>query len=157
MTIARAGVTATQLGATTAQLARLADGLRWLARGGRRVAFGHGVCIGGDHDAAMLAVSLPCVVEVREFPPRITTKMARVEYPSRVTVIRETTAEYLARNRAIVAWCEVLFALPREEHGDALRSGTWSTVRHACRVGRACYVIRPNGRAERVFLKQGTL
>jgi predicted Rossmann fold nucleotide-binding protein DprA/Smf involved in DNA uptake len=43
----------------------------------------------------------------------------------------------------------VLVACPREEHGEETRSGTWSTVRYARRVGRPVIVVRPSGRIER--------
>lgn len=154
--VVRAGFTGTQVGATRAQLARLADGLAWLARtlgqyddGAGEIEFGHGVCIGADDNAATLASSLDCVRSIREFPPTNTSKMASVQYHPDVPVFREAPAAYLARNQAIVRWCVCLFATPEQQEGEVLRSGTWSTVRFARRIGREVFVIRPDGHVQR--------
>jgi hypothetical protein len=50
----------------------------------------------------------------------------------------------LVRNKVIVRETELLIAAPAEamEHH---RSGTWSTVRHARKLGRAICIIRPDG------------
>jgi predicted Rossmann fold nucleotide-binding protein DprA/Smf involved in DNA uptake len=53
--------------------------------------------------------------------------------------------EYLKRNRAIVDGSEILVATPKEEDGEALRSGTWATVRYARKMGRVIYIVRPSG------------
>jgi hypothetical protein len=51
---------------------------------------------------------------------------------------------YRVRNRDIVRDTETLIATPSEPV-ELLRSGTWSTVRFARKLGRAVWVILPNG------------
>jgi predicted Rossmann fold nucleotide-binding protein DprA/Smf involved in DNA uptake len=55
---------------------------------------------------------------------------------------------YLSRNRDIVRDTEMLVATPGEE-AEHLRSGTWSTVRFARKLGRSVWVILPNGTVRR--------
>ena len=48
---------------------------------------------------------------------------------------------YLDRNRDIVDACEVLLATP--DGPERLRSGTWSTVRYARKIGKPVEVRLP--------------
>lgn len=50
---------------------------------------------------------------------------------------------FRARNHAVVAKAEYLFALPAypEKHEESLRSGTWMTVRIAQRAGKEVIVL----------------
>lgn len=52
-------------------------------------------------------------------------------------------APYLVRNRAIVDESHLLFAAP-EDH-EVPRSGTWSTIRYARRLGKPVIVFWPDG------------
>lgn len=51
---------------------------------------------------------------------------------------------YLQRNKVIVDRCGVLVAAPGEAQ-EQLRSGTWSTIRYARRVGRPVIMVLPDG------------
>lgn len=53
----------------------------------------------------------------------------------------------LDRNRDIVDAVEVLIACP--EGPERQRSGTWSTIRFALRVGKPVVIVWPDGRVER--------
>lgn len=52
--------------------------------------------------------------------------------------------EYLVRNRAMVDRSSRLIAAPGGS-AEALRSGTWSTVRYARKLGRPVYLVLPSG------------
>lgn len=52
--------------------------------------------------------------------------------------------DYLIRNRDIVNICDVLVGFPRSEQ-EEVRSGTWSTIRYARKVGKKIILIFPNG------------
>lgn len=55
---------------------------------------------------------------------------------------------YLERNAAIVGSSERLLACPKEAT-EAMRSGTWATVRLAKKQGKPVMLILPNGAIER--------
>lgn len=96
-----------------------------------------GDCIGADDQAHEIAVALglrtvghiPTMDRRRAFK---TYDEERPPYP------------YLVRNHHIVDESEALIGLP-ESMQEHLRSGTWSTVRYARRVGRPIIIIAPNG------------
>jgi len=101
----------------------------------------HGDCIGADAQAHDIAVSLGCKVIIH--PPdnarqRAFKSGAHIRAPK----------PYLVRNKHIVRETELLIAMP-SEFSEQHRSGTWSTVRYARRVGRAVRVILPDGTIER--------
>jgi hypothetical protein len=50
---------------------------------------------------------------------------------------------YLDRNKEIVKACDTLLAMPHGE--EELRSGTWSTIRAARRLGKPIVVFWPDG------------
>jgi hypothetical protein len=50
--------------------------------------------------------------------------------------------DYLDRNRDIVDNCDLLIATPKETT-EVLRSGTWSTVRYAKKIGKPIVIIEP--------------
>lgn len=55
---------------------------------------------------------------------------------------------YLERNSDIVEDCSIIIAAPKHVR-TADRSGTWSTIRMACRHGREVIVVDSNGRSKR--------
>ena len=57
---------------------------------------------------------------------------------------RREPKPYLERNRDIVDETDVLIAMPQTAE-ETIRSGTWSTVRYARKLGRKIYIINPNG------------
>ena len=62
--------------------------------------------------------------------------------------------EYLDRNHGIVDATDILIACPSEEDGEALRSGTWSTVRYARKNKSPIIVVRPSGRYQDRFVEK---
>lgn len=138
------GFTGTQQGCAERQLAALVGLLRQLQKRGV-VRLRHGACIGADEQAH--AVARRIGLGVFKHPPSDTSKMA--ECPMLPGEETAEPDEYLKRNRAIVDGAPILVATPKEEEGEALRSGTWATVRYARKKGRVVYIVRPSGKIER--------
>jgi hypothetical protein len=97
----------------------------------------HGDAVGADAEAHEQAVVLGWSVIIH--PPINAAWRAR-----KVASEERAPKPYLVRNRDIVDETELLIAAPAEavEH---LRSGTWSTVRYARRLGRPISIIKPDG------------
>lgn len=97
----------------------------------------HGDCIGADAEAHDIARfhGMRCVGH----PPSNPIKRAR-------KFVDEWRGEksYLDRNKDIVRETDWLVATPGE-FTEQLRSGTWSTVRYARRIGKRVVVILPDG------------
>jgi hypothetical protein len=100
----------------------------------------HGACIGADetavihgHGLAYHVVALPCTW-------RNMQSIAALEASDEV---RQEQAP-LARNRTIVAECDLLIACP-SRMPEYRRSGTWATVRHARKAGKQVIIVWPNG------------
>ena len=96
----------------------------------------HGDCIGADHQAGQIAIF--CGVKQHAHPPtsdrlRAWTLADRTDKP----------LPYLERNRAIVDATDILIAAPRGP--EEQRSGTWSTVRYARKVGKPVIIVWPDG------------
>lgn len=138
----RIGFTGTQAGMTHAQSEALRGFWLSLFAGNPRVELHHGDCIGADAQAHDLWVRDAPERLVVIHPPSLDTKRAR-RFSGNVTIL--PAAPYLARNRAIVDAAWLLCACPREATGETLRSGTWSTVRYARRIGRDVVIVRPDG------------
>jgi hypothetical protein len=128
------GFTGTQRGMTEAQWAVLWPLLCARAPG----EFHEGDCIGADAQAAHAARAAG--FRIIGHPPTIDAKRAffsaDVDWPP---------APYLDRNKVIVNRSQEMIATPGE-FDEQLRSGTWSTVRYARRIGRPVHVILPDGR-----------
>lgn len=100
------------------------------------IKFVHGGCVGADS----------------QFHAYTTAHLFRVHiYPSDIKGTQGATddAEYvhtplpaLQRNRVMVEMADILFAAPQTLH-EIVRSGTWSTVRHARAVGTPCIILDP--------------
>ena len=55
-----------------------------------------------------------------------------------------TPRPYLSRNKDIVRETDMLIATPAEAE-EQRRSGTWSTIRFARKLGKPVFVIWPDG------------
>lgn len=102
--------------------------------------FHHGDCIGADNQAAKGARLAG--FRIIGHPPAVSAK--RAFFPSDELW---PVADYLVRNRAIVNQSQEMLATPGEMT-EQLRSGTWSTIRFARRIGKPCHVILPDGRLQ---------
>jgi hypothetical protein len=126
------GFTGTQEGMTGAQLSRVrrivASLYGWLH---------HGDCIGADAQAHDLARNKGLKVALH--PPINPSKRAFCD----ADLIHQE-ADYLTRNRAIVNVTDGLIACPKSFE-EELRSGTWSTVRYARRLGKPRVIVYPDG------------
>ncbi|MEU7814068.1 hypothetical protein [Pseudonocardia sp. NPDC049154] len=99
----------------------------------------HGDCVGADALAARIAKAHDFIVHVH--PP--TEQGMRAWTAGHVM---HEPLPYLERNRAIVDATECLIAVP--DGPERTRSGTWSTVRYARRLGRPVTIVWPDGRVE---------
>lgn len=106
--------------------------------------FLHGACVGADA-AAVLQVKAMYgrQVEAHAYPGHIPSMTSE---PAASVSIRHRSMHTLSRNRVIVEACDVLLAMPKGP--EEQRSGTWSTVRYARKLGRPIVVIWPDGRVE---------
>lgn len=101
----------------------------------------HGDCIGADTEAHIVAVLFEVGVRIR--PCDITGKRSHCtgfEWKA------EPEAP-LDRNQKIVEDCDILIATPKGP--EERRSGTWSTIRRARKLGRPIAIIWPDGTIER--------
>lgn len=119
------GVTATREPLTTPQLNWLWSRLIDYHQPHAQLHFGD--CVNGDAAAFWMATMLDYVT-VSHPPDRDDSRRAHL-----VADVEMSPAPYLTRNRNIVNLCSVLIAVPHEP--EVPRSGTWSTVRYARRVG----------------------
>lgn len=124
------GFTGTRRGMTEAQKHTVTDLLRgadWLD---------HGDCVGSDVDAHEIARGLG--IQVCIHPPISERFRAHC-----VGDFVHIPLDYIWRNRRIVMDTWWLIATP--ERPEERRSGTWSTVRYARRIGRRVVVVMPDG------------
>lgn len=94
----------------------------------------HGDCIGADadfHELCSQHVSTPKIII---HPPNNPTLRAYK------TGIICDPKPYLERNKDIVDVCQVLIACPKTKQ-EELRSGTWSTIRYARKIGRPVIIL----------------
>lgn len=130
--------TGTQRGMTQAQERRVSELLiSWI--GARQQFVHHGDCVGSDFRMHFLALKYG--YEVHLHPPDNPVKRAFCTVG--VTVV-EPEKPYLERNTDIAAAGEVLIATPRE-YEEVLRSGTWSTIRRARKLGKKIYIVFQDG------------
>lgn len=126
------GFTGTQLGMTGAQK----EALRRLLAG-KEGEFHHGECIGADDEAN--AIARAARLWTVGHPPTDQKKWAKPFVDE-----RRKAKPYLDRNKDIVLETEVLVAAPASGT-EQLRSGTWSTVRFARKLGRKIVLIATDG------------
>lgn len=129
------GFTGTQEIPASYQIQMLAEKLEELADGRDKGTYflHHGDCIGADSIAHSLASSAG--YEIIVHPPINPVKRAfckgyHLQMPPR---------GYLDRNRDIVDASECLLAVPKGY--EEVRSGTWSTVRYAKKVGKPVHLL----------------
>lgn len=136
------GITATRDGLTGAQVYQLSLGLDML----EPTEAHHGDCIGGD--AQFHEICLDLGIPIHIHPPEDDKRRAFCEHAAVVN----PPAPYLTRNRAIVNESDCILACPKEdtEPEPARGQGTWSTIRHAKKVGVPMMIIWPDGRVEEV-------
>lgn len=99
--------------------------------------FHEGDCIGSDEQAAFAARSAG--FRIIGHPP--TNDKLRAFFPADEW---RAPAPYMVRNRDIVVSTEEMIATPAE-FVEKRTGGTWSTIRYARSLGRACHVILPDG------------
>jgi hypothetical protein len=128
----------TQHGMTDAQKVTL----RWLLDGGAGE-FHHGDCDGSDDEAHDIATELGYKIFIH--PPKNPSKRAFRKVPPEQMFPEK---DYLPRNKDIVRAGASLIATPFE-FVEILRSGTWSTVRFARKLGKPVFLILPDGTVER--------
>lgn len=93
----------------------------------------HGDCIGADEEAAMEASDSDWVVIAH--PPTDESRRAFSVY----TEFFRDPKPFLDRNKDIVDECDLLIAAPKGP--ETQRSGTWSTVRYARRIGKPVIIL----------------
>ena len=132
------GFTGSQHGMNDHQYRALGQLFRWLPI----TLFRHGDCVGSDYEAHQLLRIVDSSVKIHIHPSDITQKRAFVQGDR---VYRPL--EPLSRNRYI-AGClaefpvDLLIATPYEDH-EIVRSGTWSTVRYARKIGTPRIILLP--------------
>ncbi len=130
------GFTGTQEGVTPEQ----AQALVIAAKEASPREFHHGMCIGADHFMGQVLGHVGAIIHGH--PPTNTSKMAKC-----LVDVMHAPKDYLARNRDIVLCSQALLAAPKGE--ETQRSGTWSTVRFARKLGRPVIICWPNGSTTR--------
>ncbi len=135
----RIGFTGTQDGMTPFQKKELAIFFWDRASIYPDISFHHGVCEGADEEAAQLSLYFGFTTIAH--PPINTYKMSDFE-----SDFAHPPKDFLDRNKDIVDDCDVLVATPKEME-EVVRSGTWSTVRYARRIGRTVHLILPKEEA----------
>jgi hypothetical protein len=101
----------------------------------------HGDCVGADAQAHQIACA--ALFRIISHPPTNPVKRAFCKADE-----EREPRPYLERNYVIVRDTELLIACPGELT-EQLRSGTWSTVRYARRLGRPVVLVFPDGTVKR--------
>ena len=135
MTLINVGFTGTRNDLTDKQITDLHDGLKTFKQFNNLQEFHHGDCIGADFIAGELAKDLGYKVVIH--PPEDSKNRAFADGD-----IILPTRPYLDRNKDIVNASHVVIACP-DCPVEKLRSGTWSTIRYAKKMGMKCIIINP--------------
>jgi hypothetical protein len=129
--------TGTQKGMTDAQFYSIQGLVRKCHSKHGKTRAHHGDCIGADEEFDVI-----CRAQgfwMVGHPPTNSSKRAFCKFDE----IRKPLP-YLERNKAIVNEGNFLIAAP-ETPEEVLRSGTWSTIRYARKVGRKYVIVLPDG------------
>jgi len=135
------GITGTRFKMTGPQGRKLSRLL--LAQYEPESALHHGACVGVDEYTATKASYLGYWV-VAHLPiddKWLSTQSIRVS--NEVCKAKE----YIDRNHDIVEASSVVIAVPNTKE-EVLRSGTWSTIRYAKKLGKEIHIIFPSGETE---------
>lgn len=132
------GITGTRNGATTAQSVVLISVLFEM----EPEEVHHGNCVGVDDLFVTLARDLVDDVIIVSHPPKDAKLESR--FQSDIVLPRQ---DYLDRNKSIVDSVDYMVGVPSGSR-EALRSGTWATIRYAKKVGRPLMVVYPDGSKE---------
>jgi hypothetical protein len=100
----------------------------------------HGDCVGVDEQVALKFADRKAYIIAH---PGLDVMMYRANCKVNDLVLPGKAA--LNRNRYIVQCSELLLAFPNSET-DALRSGTWFTIRHAKKVKVPTIIVTPTGK-----------
>lgn len=104
----------------------------------------HGCCIGGDEQIVGIARDLfDDSIAIIGHPPLEKGKMSQAACDMSDRLM--PAADYLSRNRNMVAIASTVLACPRGEKYE-VRSGTWYTLKRACEAKRDRYLIYSGGR-----------
>jgi hypothetical protein len=106
--------------------------------------FHHGDCIGWDVMADFLIQKYSPQTTIVVHPP--VNETYRANCGSNRHIFKRAKP-YLVRNRNIVSAANMMLFCPGQSQ-EKLRSGTWSTVRYARKVGKAGFILLPNGDVE---------
>lgn len=132
------GFTGTRKGMTDAQKSAFGQ---WIY--GRAISiFHHGACRGADAES------------VRIIDDELHPRPIIIAHPSDLEAMTDPEAISLSgprhwpkpplvRNKDIVDECDTLLACP--EGPEVIRSGTWSTIRYARKLGKTVVIFWPNG------------
>jgi hypothetical protein len=101
----------------------------------------HGDCIGADTDFHNLCLEYRNlnphkILKIQIFPPDDSKMRA---FNNGDFLMPEKP--YLKRNDDIINNSEILIACPIDKNREILRSGTWSTIRKARKLGKQTYVL----------------
>lgn len=125
------GFTGTEQGMTELQKTGLSNYLKQYRRD-----FHHGDCIGADEEAHQIAMRLGYKIVIH---PPINSKKRAFCKEGYILPAKE----YLIRNRDIVYSSDILVATPKERE-EVQRSGVWSTIRFARKIGNKVKIIYPH-------------
>ncbi len=103
--------------------------------------FRHGACVGADCESVDVAWQWASSAKRIAHPPTNRSMVSRSALDLSDEIL--DPLPYLDRNKAIVDACDILIAAPKGP--EELRSGTWSTVRYARKLGRRIIIVWPSG------------
>lgn len=133
------GFTGTRDGLTFYQRDQLREMLRFMrvAAPAHDIALHHGDCTGADAQVAAFAQDLgyKLISHPPDNPRHRANHFAHEVRPEK---------PYLERNKDIVRETSALVAAPKGID-EQVRSGTWSTVRYATKLGKQIYIVYPDG------------
>ena len=132
------GFTGTQLGMAEIQKKAVKRALELLRK--ENDEFHHGDCIGADSEAHQIAREAGYSIVLH--PPTKSLKRAFCKADK-----EKQALPYLERNLEIVKSTQILLATPKGM-SEERRSGTWSTVRKAKKMGKKVMIIFPNGHVQ---------